>query len=297
MEELIEPKQTNRVQKGWIKAILYTLGLLALTFAIQIIIGIGAAAILIVQTLLENGSNMEQFMENYQAEVMESGIINSAAAIASLITAVLYGLWYKLKYAKHYSREQLKCTLSTTFAARRLGFILLLAITCYILALNIMLVIEYISADTMNSYMEMAKVVFEDGPLTFIMAVLFAPIGEECLLRGVIQRKMERYFPMLAVLVIGSVSFGILHGNIVQGLYVLPLGMAAGYLSYRYQSVLPAILIHMIYNFIPNVFSLVPDAIAEQNWIWHIAAVILVGCVILLWKPVNEEVRTDAVEN
>lgn len=288
----------KKVQKGWGKAILYTVGLLALAFAIQLIIGVGAGIILVVKTLLENGGHMERLMTDYMTQFAESGIINAASAIASLIAAVVFGLWYKLQYARHYKAEQFKQTLHSAFTLNRVAFIVLTAVTCYVLACNVMIILDYVGSSALDQYLEMAQLVFDDGILTFIMTVIFAPIGEECLVRGLIQRRLEKYFPMLAVLLIESICFGILHGNIVQGIYVLPIGMMAGYLSYKYRSVLPAILLHMIYNSMSYIIDLIPEAITDQNLIWHIAAVILVMvmCIIMFGNPEHKEEHVNVSE-
>ncbi len=78
--------------------------------------------------------------------------------------------------------------------------------------------------------------------------ILLAPIGEELLFRGLILKYARRCMPAAACILLQALLFGLYHGNIIQGIYAFILGIVLGLLAYRYDSILPGILFHIIIN-------------------------------------------------
>lgn len=80
----------------------------------------------------------------------------------------------------------------------------------------------------------------------FFYAGILAPIAEEIIFRGFIQRSMMPQGKKLAI--IGSAFlFGIFHGNLLQSPYAFLVGLVLGYVAAEY-SVLWAMVLHMINN-------------------------------------------------
>ena len=89
------------------------------------------------------------------------------------------------------------------------------------------------------------------GSLLSLVAasVVTAPILEELLVRGILYRNLKRALQNpYAAIACASLLFGILHGNLVQGLFAFLIGL---YLNWVYEaegSLLPAILVHGAVN-------------------------------------------------
>lgn len=89
------------------------------------------------------------------------------------------------------------------------------------------------------------------GSLLSLVAasVVTAPILEELLVRGILYRNLKKALQNpYAAIVCASLLFGILHGNLVQGLFAFLIGL---YLNWVYEaegSLLPAILAHGAVN-------------------------------------------------
>lgn len=118
-------------------------------------------------------------------------------------------------------------------------------------------------------------------PMTPLMAVLaviafsvMAPLCEEFLFRGVIQPVYERRGPARAVAFTGLL-FVVFHLALVQGLSIIPLALALGFVNYRARSLPASILTHVGANFpaslviIARVF---PTGI--EKWVFTTAAVV-----------------------
>jgi len=92
-----------------------------------------------------------------------------------------------------------------------------------------------------------------DSPLTAITLiltiVLFAPIGEEIVFRGFLQRVLEATWkdPTRAVLVT-SMFFAFIHLNPYWLIQIYLWGIVLGYLAFHTGSIIPGILLHGINN-------------------------------------------------
>jgi membrane protease YdiL (CAAX protease family) len=86
--------------------------------------------------------------------------------------------------------------------------------------------------------------------LVFIAYAGMAPLCEEFLFRGVIQPEYERWRgPRWAVLFVGFL-FIIFHLSLLQGLSIILLSLALGYVNYRTHSLPASILTHVGANFL-----------------------------------------------
>ncbi len=77
--------------------------------------------------------------------------------------------------------------------------------------------------------------------------VILAPVVEELLFRGVIQLAYERRGPVLAI-VSSTVLFIMIHQELAQSVALIPVTLALGYVTWRTDSVVPAIVIHLVNN-------------------------------------------------
>lgn len=133
------------------------------------------------------------------------------------------------------------------------------AVGLYYLAVLISGVISMISPQTVKEYEEMMEFALGgDTLLILLVASVAAPVAEECLLRGLVLRNLQKYFRNPAVIIIQAVLFGIFHLNWVQGIYVIPVGAALGFTAVKCRSVLPCIYMHMFYNLMSMIILLLP---------------------------------------
>jgi membrane protease YdiL (CAAX protease family) len=87
------------------------------------------------------------------------------------------------------------------------------------------------------------------GPAAvFVMVAVIAPLLEEFLFRGWMQRTLERRLAPWSAIAITAAAFGLVHGD----LFGLPLrvafGVASGYLAWRTRSIWPSVVLHGAYN-------------------------------------------------
>ncbi len=80
----------------------------------------------------------------------------------------------------------------------------------------------------------------------FLYASLLAPITEEILFRGLIQRSLMPFGKRFAIFC-SAFTFGLFHGNLIQTPYAFVVGLVLGYVAAEY-SIGWAMLLHMINN-------------------------------------------------
>ena len=93
-----------------------------------------------------------------------------------------------------------------------------------------------------------ALAVDPDNFSMFLYASLLAPVAEEILFRGLIQRRLLPYGRNFAIFV-SALTFGLFHGNLIQTPFAFLVGLVLGYVAAEY-SVLWAMVLHMINNLV-----------------------------------------------
>ena len=112
----------------------------------------------------------------------------------------------------------------------------------------------------------------------FLYMAICAPVTEEILFRGLIQRTMMPYGKRFAI-VASAFLFGLFHGNLVQTPYAFLVGLVLGYVASEY-SIAWAMLLHMINNMIlGDSFNRLTSGLTE-NQTGLILTLITGGCAI-----------------
>ena len=96
-----------------------------------------------------------------------------------------------------------------------------------------------------------------------IFGVIVAPICEELLYRHLLLRPMRKYGDMAAA-VISSLMFGLGHFNFDQFLYTFLFGFTLAVVAIRRNSVVPAVILHMINNIMAGFSSYLPETFGNE---------------------------------
>jgi len=126
------------------------------------------------------------------------------------------------------------------------------AITYFISGFNI---VQYFP-----DYQVLMKGLGSTSVILQVVAVgIVAPVAEEFLMRGVVLNRLLGYMRVLPALLIQAALFGILHMNLLQGLYAGVLGLLLGYVYIKYGSLLMTIVFHITLN---TLSVLLPESFA-----------------------------------
>lgn len=92
----------------------------------------------------------------------------------------------------------------------------------------------------------------------FLYAGILAPVTEEILFRGLIQRTLQPYGKRFAIFC-SAFCFGIFHGNLIQSPYAFLVGLVLGYVAAEY-SIGWAMVLHMFNNLV------IADMLNRLTW-------------------------------
>lgn len=271
------------------------LGLLMLLafMAVQIFISVAMMVPVMVKHMIQYGQDMDAVMNAYMAEVQEPSFLTNVVAVSTVATTTLAVVWYKFGVVKKYTSVQWNEFVHRAVRLRTAAMIVVTAIGGYFFALLIVTGIGALFPTVLEDYNEMIGDSLGGNQILVMLLVVFlAPIGEECALRGVILKHLLKYFSVPAAVVLQAVFFSIYHANIVQAVYVLPLGIALGITAVKTRSVLPSILLHMLYNSMSMVVVFLPDACAAP-WFFALMSAVSAVVLVLLWKLPGKKSETN----
>ncbi len=115
--------------------------------------------------------------------------------------------------------------------------------------------------------------------ITFIRVVVCAAMTEEIAMRGYVMGNLRAYGDKFAILM-SSVMFAAMHGNLVQAPFALIAGFAIGYFSIKTGSIWTGIVIHAVNNGISVVITYASEHLSE-NGANIIAAALIYGFIIV----------------
>lgn len=84
--------------------------------------------------------------------------------------------------------------------------------------------------------------------LGLVLYGLISPFTEEVVFRGVIYNRLRRFYSPVIGMIASGILFGVIHGNLVQGIYGACLGMLMAYLYERSGRFLIPFLFHAAAN-------------------------------------------------
>ncbi len=109
-------------------------------------------------------------------------------------------------------------------------------------------------------------------------------ICEEIFFRGFVLRSFERYSPVAAI-ILSSLIFAIMHGNLQQIVYAFILGLVLGTATVLTDSLLAGTLMHFVLNSVsillsyPPVFAQYEAFVTEHSILYFIIAIMLLPMV------------------
>ncbi len=118
--------------------------------------------------------------------------------------------------------------------------------------------------------------------ITFLRVSVIAGFTEEIALRGYTMGSIRIYGDKTAIL-LSSVVFGLMHGNLIQIPFAMVAGFALGYFTVKTRSMWTGIVIHAVNNFISVFFSYLMQEYSEDvaNTAYNIIFYGLIGAGIV----------------
>ncbi len=119
--------------------------------------------------------------------------------------------------------------------------------------------------------------------LSVLYLGIFAPACEELVFRGLMLSSLKDYIPKWAGIIACALCFGVIHYPSPMAMVVtFILGVLLGWIFYRTKSLLPCILVHMLFN-LSNFLLYIPKNIGFY--------IVVIACIPLIVYSVIDIVR------
>lgn len=270
-------------QKG--KAGYYVLSVVPLlaTLMIQVLSGLTCSIIGTVVYSVRIAMNGEAELLNDPAALQAAvtdyimQFIIYAVVVAQILTLIGAAVWYGiLVKRKNVNRPIKECVNVRT------------VLMCILAGIGLQLVIDFLLniaalafPNAMEAYSQLVKTVGigETTWISLLATVILAPISEELLFRGLTLRFLRSAGVKFATAnVIQALFFGILHMNLVQGIYAFAVGLVLGYVAGKCRTVFLPILLHLCFNIAGTVLA----ALLSGNMGWLMQGILTVAGVLML---------------
>ena len=225
-------------------------------------------------------------------EAVEQAAYKAAESGWGYLVAVAVGLLILLLWKKpRYFRDEIWAK------GKPMEFGTFLGITCVFLGGQLVSQITMVSTElVLNGFgytiMEGIEALSVDSSnfSMFLYGCILAPISEEILFRGLIQRRLMPYGKRFAILC-SALTFGLFHGNLIQTPFAFAVGLVLGYVAAEY-SIGWAMVLHMINNLVlGDVMTRLTSGLSEVIAgivIWSVLMAFAVAAVIILIRKRRE---------
>lgn len=128
----------------------------------------------------------------------------------------------------------------------------------------------------------------DEIPITALatLSILVVPIGEEALMRGFVYPIMRQQFSAPVTIALSACLFALLHGNIVQIILTLPLGITCGYMYEQTHSLMQCIGIHMLFNVLT--FTTHTPTLNTLSVVEALTTALIVSVLWVLWMRLDD---------
>lgn len=265
--------------KKFLEGILVSFEIMVLFMVLQVLVSFVGAAAAMTSYMVQTGRSAMAAQYALLDTMTDSGYMTTLMVVATLVSVLFSVPSYWLIWGRKKTAEDKRYFKEKVLKLKPFAMIVIASCGLYYLSLLIAAVIAVVSPATMEAYSEMMETALGGSQmLAMVAAVILGPVNEECIMRGLILKNLQRFFSTPVVVIIQAVFFGIFHANWVQGFYVLPVGAALGYVAIKSRSVIPSIFMHLFYNALSFAVVLLPGFC--QTGIFAVAAVVVSAAAV-----------------
>ncbi len=121
-----------------------------------------------------------------------------------------------------------------------------------------------------------------DWILLILGAVFIAAVSEEMIFRGFFQVTLEMKGDITRAVMIASFTWTITHLNIYWMIQIFLMGVVIGFLAWRTGSIIPAIIVHGLNNFLALLFTNFGEQLDWLEMGSHVSPFILIPSLLVL---------------
>lgn len=219
-----------------------------LVWVIQIVITIPMTIIYAIKTLNESGGDFDSLMGSLMTISSDQNFTQSVNVLYGIAALIIFGIWYYRVFVKPFRKRTRKYP--TGFSFHTIASVIFLAVGLQYVCTLVVDLIGRIRPEWIMKYNQMMETAgYSDlSFMLIIYSVIMAPIVEEIIFRGLIFRYARHAMPFWAANIWQALLFGVLHMNLVQGIYAFTIGLFFGWICHRGRGIKYSIPVHIIFN-------------------------------------------------
>ncbi len=253
-----------------------------LYIAIQVVVNIIITSIYSIRSIMEgNGSMLLTLLEELPSD---SAYIQMVSVIFGIIVFILFTIWYRRVFVRPLKSKQRKYWSGISFQV--IIAIIFLAFGLQYVAQLITNGIAHIFPTLMDNYNQlMTDAGFDSmSAMLILYTIILAPIIEELTFRGLTMRFARQWLPFWGANIFQAALFGIIHLNVIQGIYAFCLGLFFGWVAKTSHSIKHSILLHIIFNFLGSIcIGFFDVTLAFNQYLFYAIGVALTIFAIIIY--------------
>lgn len=218
----------------------------------------------------QNGG-LSGFMSALDAASADTSLIQTVNLVYGILALIIFVFWYRRVFVLPLRRKRQ----GNQTDSRPRGFSFHNVLALFFLAVSLQYVITFVVDAAaalhpawLTAYNElMESTGYSSASASLILYSGFlAPIVEETVFRGLIFRYARCALPFWLANIWQALLFGVLHMNMLQGIYAFTAGLIFGFICHRGRGIRYSILLHMLFNLISMFYSGLFDLTTALNY-------------------------------
>lgn len=197
-----------------------------------------------------------------------------ATIIGNVFVIIVLGIHYT-----HRSRSEEDNYIRSQTVGTDVIAVTLVSTLCWWVSVQIFTILVNKSLDS-KGYDEFNKAISE-APFVAVLALVLivAPLTEEILFRGVAYRLLSTIMTIPAAIIISAALFGAIHGNAIQMIGAIPLGVTTAMVYEITRKLRLSIITHMFFNATSVVMPIpvILSVVANPVFAWPVIVISAVG--------------------
>ena len=283
-------------KSGKVKAILFSILVMIVFF---VVLTIGQYIVLfpeMMKAVAEEGMTNTTDMLTLLTE--KEGLMANAQFVGEIVVIAVMAIWYYFGIVKKEKLEGTYEPVSKKFENKyNLLFVAILILTGSFALFTTYTLVNLAIPEVVEEFTQVMGGL-TDNALGLIAIIVGAPLSEEMAVRGIIMKRTKKSYGLIGCMIISGICFGIMHANIVQGIYAIPLGMVYGYIAYKFNSIIPTIIGHAFHNGLGGyILEVVGGPGAVIGLVLCLIALYFVSKKVDIPESKTEEVLSSVEEN
>ena len=222
-----------------------------------------SAPLYIIYTFLhasDNGGGLTGIAAALDSADSSTVLIQVINLIYGILAVFVFVSWYRKVFvlpARRRKRENQASRRPSGFSFHNITALFFLAVGLQYVTTFVVDIVSRIHPAWLTAYQSMMDTAgYGSNSLMLILySIILAPVVEETVFRGLIFRYARHALPFWIANIWQAFLFGLLHMNMLQGIYAFITGLVLGFVCHRGRSIRYSVLMHIFFNIVGIFYS------------------------------------------